>query len=220
MQYQVTAAETHQAKVPHHIFNLNIILTHLFVSYTVFEIAHGQNWPFLIILLVSLTVLGYIHMRAKRAKSQLESGGSWFVAAHWTLAWHRSRILILSYFIALAIVALYALSNILFPGGLSMNSFDDVGSSRNIGEIIAVRFAATVIFVAVLITFMQTGISVYDAGKGIIDAKMEKFVPRNANANKELGMSEDEGALPPTASLVSKSPDEAPEPLSTTESKR
>jgi hypothetical protein len=49
-----------------------------------------------------------------------------------------------------------------------------------------------VIFVAVLITFMQTGISVYDAGKGIIDPKIEKFLPRGDDANAELGEGDDE----------------------------
>lgn len=190
MHYQVTADETHKAKVPHHIFNLNIILTHLFISYTVFEIAHGQNWPFVLIILISLAVLSYIFMRGKKAAKT----ESWFVAAHWLLAWRRSRILIISYIIAFAIVGLYLLSNVLFPGGLSMNSFDAEGTSRNIGEVIAMRFAATVIFVAVLITFMQTGISVYDAGKGIIDAKIAKYLPRNESSNPELGLGNDEGA--------------------------
>lgn len=190
MHYQVTQDETHKAKIPHHIFNLNIILTHLFISYTVFEIAHGQNWPFVLIILISLAVLSYIYMRGQKAiKTE-----SWFVAAHWILAWRRSRILIISYIIAFTIVGLYLLSNVLFPGGLSMNSFDAEGTSTNIGEVIAMRFAATAIFVAVLITFMQTGISVYDASKGIIDANISKFIPRDAAANPELGLSEEEGA--------------------------
>lgn len=186
MHYQVTKEETHQAKVPHHIFNLNIILTHLFISYTTFEIAHGQNWPFAFIILISLAVIAYIYIRGQKAiKTQ-----TWFVAAHWILAWRRSRVLIMSYILAFAIVGLYLLSNVLFPGGLSMNSFDAEGTSTNIGEVIAMRFAATAIFVAVLITFMQTGISVYDAGKGIIDANIAKYLPRDDSSNPELGEEE------------------------------
>jgi hypothetical protein len=48
-------------------------------------------------------------------------------------------------------------------------------------------FAGVVVFFTVLYNFLQTGISVYDAGKGIIDKKIERFLPRDANANVEIG---------------------------------
>ncbi|MDX1352270.1 MAG: hypothetical protein R3254_04605, partial [Thiomicrorhabdus sp.] len=70
------------------------------------------------------------------------------------------------------------------------------GTQTNLGEVITLRFAAVVIFVAVLITFMQTGISVYDAGNGISNPSIEKFLPRDEKANEELGKGSDEGSQP------------------------
>lgn len=186
MHYQVTPEETHLAKNPHHIFNINIIITHLFISMIVLEI--GSTAMLLAVPIISSLVITYIYRHRKEVRKR----GSWFVSAHWELAWRRSRILLMSYAIAILMVAVYLLIDLVFPGGFSMNDFSDEGSQTNLGEIITVRFAAVVIFVAVLITFMQTGISVYDAGKGILDPKIEKFVPRDENANAELGEGDDE----------------------------
>ncbi|MBN2647694.1 MAG: hypothetical protein JXR44_07910 [Thiotrichales bacterium] len=186
MHYQVSAQETHAAKTPHHIFNINIILTHLFVSMIVLEI--GNTFALLLVPLLSSLVIAYLYHR----KQQAQQADSWFVAAHWTLAWRRGRILLFSYALALLMVLLYLLFDALFPGGFSMNNFSTDGQQTKLGEIITIRFAAVVIFVAVLVTFMQTGISVYEAGKGIIDAKIVRFAPRNANANVELGQGDNE----------------------------
>lgn len=186
MHYQVTDHETHLAKNPHHIFNINIIITHLFISMIILEI--GSTVTLLMIPFLSSVVLGYIYFHGKKVQQK----ESWFVSAHWALAWQRSKILLVSYGIALVMVLLYVLIDTLFPGGFSMNDFSAEGSQTNLGEIITIRFAALVIFLAVLITFLQTGISVYDAGKGIIDPKITKKLPRSAEANAELGEGDDE----------------------------
>ncbi|CAN8142432.1 conserved membrane hypothetical protein [uncultured Thiomicrorhabdus sp.] len=186
MHYRVTDKETHAAKTPHHIFNINIIITHLFISMIVLEI--GDTLALLLVPFISSLVILYLYNRKKKELI----GDSWFVAAHWTLAWRRGRILLISYAIAIAMVLLYLLIDTLFPGGFSMNNFSTEGEQTKLGEIITIRFSALVIFIAVLITFMQTGISVYDAGKGIIDPKIEKYAPRPAGANAELGEGNDE----------------------------
>lgn len=189
MHYQVTPQELHSAKIPHHIFNINIILTHLFLSMIVLEIGKKATLELMALIpLVSSLVIAYIYFKAQK-KATTET---WFVASHWTLAWRRGRILLISYAIALAMIGIYFVFDMVFPGGFSMNDFSLEGTKTNLGKIITFRFAAVVIFVAVLLTFMQTGISVYDAGKGIQDAKMEKFIPRSATANIELGMGDDE----------------------------
>lgn len=186
MRYQVTDQETYQSKIPHHIFNINIIITHLFISMIVLEI--GDTIALLLVPFISSIVIYYLYSRKQRAQNE----DSWFVAAHWTLAWRRGRILLFSYAIALAMVLIYLLIDAIFPGGFSMNDFSTEGNQTQLGEIITIRFAAVVIFIAVLITFMQTGISVYDAGKGIVDPKVEKYLPRDDNANIELGESKDD----------------------------
>lgn len=193
MHYQVTDHETHAAKVPHHIFNVNIIITHLFISMIVLEI--GDTLALLLVPAVSSLVILYLYKR----KDSPSVRSSWFVTAHWTLAWRRGRILLFSYAIALAMVGVYWLVDLMFPGGLSMNNFSvDSNAQTNLGEIITIRFAALVIFLAVLLTFMQTGISVYDAGNGILHTDIEKLVPRDENSNPEIGVGDDEVQKPHT----------------------
>lgn len=186
MHYKVTEQEIRAAKTPHHIFNINVIITHLFISMIVLEI--GNTLALLLIPLISGLVIFYLYNRKNSTSVQ----SSWFVSAHWMLAWRRGRILLFSYAIALAMVAIYWIVDQIFPGGFSMNDFSTDNTQTNLGEIITIRFAAVVIFVAVLITFMQTGISVYDAGKGILDPSIEKLVPRDAHANEALGIGSDE----------------------------
>lgn len=193
MHYQVTEDEKRRAKIPHHIFNINIIITHLFASMIILEI--GDTLELLLIPVISSLVIAYLYFRRNKAISE----ESWFVASHWFMAWRRGRILLISYAVAIAMVAIYALIDAVFPGGFSMNDFSTEGGQTNLGEIITIRFAALVIFVAVLITFMQTGIAVYDAGNGISNPAIEKFLPRDESANAELGNGSDEAKKPHTA---------------------
>lgn len=186
MHYQVTEDEKRRAKTPHHIFNINIIITHLFISMIVLEI--GDTMALLLVPLLSTLVIGLIYNKRQKAVRE----DTWFVASHWTMAWRRGRILLMSYGVAIAMVLLYTLIDAIFPGGFTMNDFSTEGGQTNLGEIITIRFAAVVIFVAVLITFMQTGISVYDAGNGISNPAIAKYLPRDANANAELGQGADE----------------------------
>ena len=186
MHYRVTEDEKRQAKTPHHIFNINIIITHLFMSMIVLEI--GDSLELLLIPLISSLVIGYLYLTSKKVAQT----NTWFVASHWVMAWRRGRILLISYAIAIVMVLLYLLIDMVFPGGFSMNDFSTEGTQTSLGEVITLRFAAVIIFVAVLITFMQTGIAVYDAGNGISNPAVEKFLPRNESSNEELGKGDDE----------------------------
>jgi hypothetical protein len=186
MRYKVTEQEIHAAKTPHHIFNINVIITHIIFSVLVLEI--GDIPALLLIPLISSLVIFYLYHHKNSANVQ----SSWFVSAHWMLAWRRGRILLFSYAIALAMVAIYWIIDQVFPGGFSMNDFSTDNSQTNLSKIITIYFAAVVIFVAILITFTQTGISIYDAGEGILDPAIEKLVPRDANANEALGIGSDE----------------------------
>lgn len=180
MLYKVTPAETWRARTPHNLFNLNILIVHLFASYTIFEL--GGVMFLLLIPVVSALILFYIRHQSL-AKRQTDT---WFVAAHWTLAWRRSRILLMSYAIAIAMVVVYFAIDMLFPGGMSMNSLSiDEDAKQNIGEIIVERFAATVIFFAVIYTFILTAGSTFNAGRGEIDVNIVKYCPRDENANEE-----------------------------------
>lgn len=187
MHYSVTQEETHAAKNPHHIFNLNVIITHLAISQVSLELGHGNPYYFILVPLISSMVIAYLYFHGKTvAKTK-----SWFVAANWQLAWRRGRRLLIAYAAALAVILLFGLVGNL-SGGLMMNDFSDDGSSSSIIGKIGLYFGALIVFVTVLINFLQTGISVYDAGKGIIDPNIEKYMPRDENSNEELGEGDDE----------------------------
>lgn len=188
MHYQVTKEETHLAKNPHHIFNVNVIITHLALAHVSLEIGHGSPLGFILIPIVSGAVIAYLYFHRKTVIER----GSWFVSAHWTLAWRRGRNLLIAYAIAIVVMSLSALLGDLFGSGLMMNDFSAEGSSTSIVQKIGMFFGGLVVFFTVLYNFLQTGISVYDAGKGIIDPKIEKFMPRDENANAELGEGADE----------------------------
>ena len=188
MQYLVSDAEAKLAKNPHHIFNINIIVTHLAISQVSLEIGHGNPWYFLLVPAISSLVIAYLYFHGK----QVAASQSWFVAAHWTLAWRRGRNLLIAYGIATIIMILGSVLGNLFGGGLMMNDFSSEGTSTSIIEKLSLFFAGLSVFVTVLYNFLQTGISVYDAGKGIIDPKIERFLPRDEQSNPELGISKDE----------------------------
>ncbi|GKT12847.1 MAG: hypothetical protein ISEC1_P1830 [Thiomicrorhabdus sp.] len=186
MHYKVTAQELSAAKNPHHIFNLNVILTHLAVAQIALEIGDGSPSNLLIIPVISLMVISYLYMTSKK----LAQGDSWFVAAHWTLAWRRGRALAISYAVAGVIIVVVMGIGSLIGGGMMMNDLSLDGTSTPIHEIITMFLSAVVVFFTMLAMFLQEGISVYDAGKGVIDPSIEKYIPRNASSNAELGETE------------------------------
>ncbi|AHF00381.1 hypothetical protein THIAE_00245 [Thiomicrospira aerophila AL3] len=182
MQYQVQDDEAQRAKNPHHIYNLNIILVHLFLSLSILKTT-GNMFMFILVPLISIAVLSYIRYKAY----QKMRDDTWFVSAHWMLAWRRGRLLIISYAAAIVLVSIYVLIDWITPSGMTMNNFAEDGSSTPIFQIITMFFGGAIVFFTVLITFLQTGISVYDAGKGIVDKKMAQYVPRTDSSNAEKG---------------------------------
>lgn len=184
MQYVVTEEEAQKAKNPHHIFNLNILITHLFLALIILKFGVGLSW-LLIIPVISTSLMLFIRFTGRK---KMREAKSWFIAANWMLVWRRGRLLILSYLVAIAIVAVFQLFSMMLPaGGLAMNNFSDDGSSTPIIEYIVMFFSGTLVFFAVLLTFLQTGISVYDCSQGIIDKKICACIPRDDTSNAEKG---------------------------------
>ncbi|VAW48734.1 hypothetical protein MNBD_GAMMA04-2090 [hydrothermal vent metagenome] len=78
----------------------------------------------------------------------------------------------------------------LLGGGMMMNDFSADGSSTPIHEKITMFLSAVIVFFTLLVMFLQEGISVYDAGKGIIDPAITKYIPLGENANEVLAENE------------------------------
>lgn len=198
MHYKVTDQEVSAAKNPHHIFNLNVILTHLAISQAALEMGDGSPMNLMMIPVISLMVISYLYFKSKK----LAAGDSWFVAAHWTLAWRRGRILALSYAAAGVVIAVVMGLGSLLGGGMMMNDLSVDGTSTPIHEKITMFLSAVIVFFTLLAMFLQEGISVYDAGKGIIDPSIEKYIPRDANSNEELGETEADAAAAKTTEEI------------------
>lgn len=181
MKYVITKNEAHLAKNPHHIFNLNVIIVHLAGAKITLEVGGGNPIVFLLIPLISSAIYFYIYKHGQALKATQ----SWFVVAHWTLAWRRGRMMLIAYAVAIVVVLVSHLLGSM-SGGMMMNDFSDDDSSSSIISTIGLFFGAVVIFFTLLLNFIMTGISVYDAGKGIIDESITKFLPRDESSNPEI----------------------------------
>ncbi|SFR63832.1 hypothetical protein [Thiomicrospira sp. ALE5] len=182
MQYQIEDHEAQSAKTPHQIYSLNIILLHLLLPVALLKTSSNMA-VFILVPILSIAVLSYIRFKA----NQIVADDSWFVRANWMLAWRRGRLLMISYAVASVLVMLYLIINVLMPSGMTMNNFADDGSSTPIFQVIIMFFGAAIVFFTALITFIQTGISVYDASKGIIDKQISHYLPRTDASNIEKG---------------------------------
>lgn len=159
MQYQISPSSSRSATYPHSWFILNLILVHLFAFLIILEI--GTAFTILLIPFVSMTVLALLWRVALRKQQQED----WFVAIHWLQMTKRSKILIIAYVIGLSIGTLAWL--IVPPlRGQTVH-------------LVPLFLAGVPIFFGLLITFVLSGTSMFDAQRGIIGDKLVQAFPPN-----------------------------------------
>jgi hypothetical protein len=161
MQYQISASSSRSATYPHSWFILNLIIVHLFAFLIILEI--GTAFTILLIPFVSMSVLAVLW----RVAQQKKQNDDWFVAAHWLQMTQRSKILIIAYAIGLAIGTIAWL--IVPPlRGQTVH-------------LVPLFLAGVPIFFGLLITFVLSGTSMFDAQRGIISDKLiHAFPPSEA----------------------------------------
>ncbi len=91
-----TDAEVKQAQVPHNLFVSGLFLFDLLMTPAVIVLNIGMA-GLLIPLLCSGALIAYIYLRSRRTTS-------WFVDAHWKLAYSRGLWLLLGYAITAALI--------------------------------------------------------------------------------------------------------------------
>ena len=97
MQYDnVTAAEIKQAQVPHNLFVSGVFIFDLLMTPAIIGLKIGMI-GLLIPLFCSSLLLGYIFIRSRKTTT-------WFVDAHWRLAFKNSQWLMLGYAISAALI--------------------------------------------------------------------------------------------------------------------
>ncbi len=88
MHYEVNELLTHRAKLPHEIFLINLITNHILIFVGLLGMAKSYPMLMLVTPAISLVVMSYLMIRARNAiKSD-----SWYVACHWQLCAHRSKM--------------------------------------------------------------------------------------------------------------------------------
>ena len=91
-----TDAEIRLAQAPHNLFVSGLFLFDLLMAPAVIALEIGMA-GLLIPLTCSGALIAVIYLRSKTITS-------WFVAAHWHLAWLRSRLLLLGYAISAVLI--------------------------------------------------------------------------------------------------------------------
>jgi len=152
-----------RAKTPHELFVLNLAVFHLLLAPAAIVLKIGVA-GFLIPLAASLAVIAFTYLRARRGRSR----DPWFVAAHWTLAARRARILL----------TVYAIGGAILGVGLLVASGIDKKTTQDIMLTVFSRIAAAPLLIGVMLGFVLESGALYQAGRGEVpDALAKRFPP-------------------------------------------
>jgi len=134
MQFKATEAEIKQAKIPHNLFVSGLFLLDLLMTPAIIVLKSGMI-GLLIPLTCSCSLLGYIYIRSRKTTS-------WFVDAHWRLAFYHAKWLLRGY----AVSALF----ILIAWLVSQTSHEE--SMKHILWTALTRIALMPTLIAVMVT--------------------------------------------------------------------
>jgi len=107
MQFTISEQESKQAKHPHDIFLLNLILNHILIFVAILSASSLAQYV-VIVPIISVLSMIYLFIGASRAKTN----ATWYVNGHWQLCAKRSRMFMSMIIIVTAIfIILYVVSN-------------------------------------------------------------------------------------------------------------
>jgi hypothetical protein len=159
MIFDVDESLRKRAKTPHELSMVNLVGCHLIAAPAAIVLDIGFM-GFLIPLLLSLSVIGFIWFRASKETAT----GDWFVAAHWRLSANRTRILVIGYTVSAIILGMAVLAT--------------SGSSKGDIMMVAIsRVAVVPTLITVMICFVLESGSIYQAGRGEVPDGIVKRMP-------------------------------------------
>ncbi len=91
MRFDIPEQERVNARHPHEIFLINLIVNHILLFVSLMGMATSYPYLLLIIPGISVVILGYLIIRARRSLAT----DPWFVKSHWQLCAKRSMFFIL-----------------------------------------------------------------------------------------------------------------------------
>ena len=163
MLFEIEDQLRRRAKTPHELFVLNLAVFHLLLAPAAIVLKIGVA-GFLIPLGASLAVITFTYLRARRSRQH----DAWFVAAHWTLATRRARILL----------TVYAISGAILGAGLLVASGIDKKTTQDIMLTVFSRIAVAPLLIGVMLGFVLESGALYQAGRGEVpDALVKRYPP-------------------------------------------
>ena len=163
MRFHIDDVAIRQAKTPHELTMVNLLLVNLLLGAAGVVLNIGVL-GFLLPMLPSLLVIAFTVWRARVHQHR----GPWFAAAHWRLALRRYRLLLVAYGVSLALVGL----GWLLAQGNADPKLQDIMFTAFL------RVAVVPMLLAVMVTAVLESGSIYQAGRGEVpDNLVARFPP-------------------------------------------
>lgn len=112
MDIQSSEVERKRARHLHAVLLFNLVVNHIFLFLMALTLLNQSSIPMILVVVLSLALLGYILVKAKRAHN---GESSWYVRCHWLFAAKRARLFLFLF------IALGSLSLVLYYGGIAMH---------------------------------------------------------------------------------------------------
>ncbi len=176
MQFPATtASERRQARVPHEIAMVNLVVCNLLLCAGILAstlarsgsvLEHFKGWLIAVPLGLSLLLIAYTFRRA----AHLRTTACWFVAAHWWLAARRYRILLIAYLVAGVLIGLGWLLSLTSP------------NVQGLMFIALVRVAVAPLLISVMVVAVLESSALFQASSGETPDRLpEQFPPLPPN---------------------------------------
>lgn len=157
------------ARTPHTIFNLNILLIHLFGVIILFEM-HLFNWFWLIpAISLSIMLLQRRHLKSLIQQSQSNPETHWYIVANWALTIKHNQIVFYGYLIC---------GSIFLMGYTIANGMTQDPNMSNIAMIIFLYLSGNMMLLVLVVTFVLSSGAIWNSSKGEMTNSLVKIKER------------------------------------------
>ncbi|WP_024850631.1 hypothetical protein [Hydrogenovibrio kuenenii] len=155
-----------RARTPHNIFNMNIILVHLFAVVILFEL-NLIHWFWLIpVISISIMLFQYFYWKSLLTEIKKHAQSHWYIVANWSLAIRHNKIVFIAYLVCGTIFLTgYGISNY-------MTTDPNMG---NIGMMVFLYLSGNLMLITLVVTFVLSSGAIWHTNKGEITRALEKI---------------------------------------------
>lgn len=154
------------ARTPHNIFNINIILFHLFALVILFEL-HLIHW-FWLIPAISLCIMlaQYLYWKSLLSSDESDKQQHWYVIANWSLAIRHNKIVFIAYLVC---------GTIFLIGYSISSSMTNDPNMSNIGMMVFLYLSGNLMLLTLVVTFVLSSGAIWHTNKGEVTRALEKI---------------------------------------------